>query len=106
MGLFRKSVEEPLRPAQYTAFADGSMALEGEPRPEQFELREYGFVRGMAWFCLTASLLFEGALVVLAYTGEERRAVPGFSCWGASFFWVRCGLCRTPMSGGSAWTAA
>ena len=74
MGLFRKSVEEPLRPAQYTAFADGSMALEGEPRPEQFELREYGFLRGMAWFCLTASLLFEGALVVLAYTGEESGA--------------------------------
>ena len=71
MGLFRKPVEEPLRTAQYTAYADGSMVQQGETLPAQFDVREYGFVKVLAWGCLAFSAALEAVLVVSAFLGED-----------------------------------
>lgn len=71
MGLFWKPVEEPLRTAQYTAYADGCMVRQGETLPAQFDVREYGLVKVLAWGCLALSLALEAVLVVLAFLGED-----------------------------------
>lgn len=71
MGLFRKSVGESPQTAQYTAYADGSMVRQGETLPAQFDVREYGFVKVLAWGCLALSAALEAVLVVSAFLGED-----------------------------------